>query len=156
MAAVRVDLTAGGSGYLRHLVRHVLLQTLSCAIICSYFNHTWSSLFADRQIVSVRRKNRETPGQSEGLRYLILTINPAKHEKHCDGETDRVVTVVEPLMRPLRPYYKLTIHDFLCIFSGTLCALVDWVGSNGAFVSCANAQNPGETTKIENSFHSWI
>lgn len=38
------------------------------------------------------RTERETAGSvRKAAIYLILTINPARHEKHCDGEADKAV-----------------------------------------------------------------
>lgn len=95
------------------------------------------------------RTERER-GQREGLQYLILKINPAKHEKHSGGETDRAVPAAQPLMWPLRLFYKLTMHDSLYIthyFLRGFYALAEWVGSSDAIISHTNARNPGETAK---------
>lgn len=66
---------------------------LSCSIICSYFNHTRPSLFANWKTVSV-----ETIETGLVRMASIVTMNLQKHEKYSDGKTGRAVTVIEQLL----------------------------------------------------------
>lgn len=107
------------------------------------------------------RENREREqGQLERVQHLILTINPAKHEKTfwwrgrqsshtSEAANVATETILETDSVWLRRHYYTP-------FSEKLYSLVERVGSDGAFAYHATAQNPGETIKIENGFHSWI
>lgn len=90
------------------------------------FQSYMTLLVCQRADCICQERTERDRGQLERLRYLILTINPAKHENHSNAKTDKAVTVEELLMWPARLRYKLQIYYFLYITQCFLRGFMHW------------------------------
>lgn len=107
----------------------VVTRTPRDAELCHYlqlFQSYMTHLVCQKADCICEERTKTHQGQLERLSYLILTINPAKHEKHSGGESDRAVTAVKLLMWPLRLCYKVTMSDFLYITCHFLRRFMHW------------------------------
>lgn len=90
------------------------------------FQSYMTLLVCQRADCICQERTERDRGQLERLRYLILTINPTKHENHSNAKADKAVTVEELLMWPVRLHYKLQIYYFLDITQCFLRGFMHW------------------------------